>query len=110
MAIAFLEQPTEAPPSPWESERDLRVADAAAFLDEHKPGWYRNVNTRKLDMSSIYNCVLAQVFGKRRFFFSQPGFGRGLDFIEERGFRNIDVFCSDVDRERWVVEIEKRRN
>lgn len=40
-----------------------RVSNGVALLDEHKPGWRDLVNVNTLDIESLENCILGQVFG-----------------------------------------------
>jgi len=96
----------------WKDQRRQRVADAAAVLDEHKPGWYKKVSTETLDLHSHHNCVLGQVF-RPRFFANirQSGYGRGYDFLSDKNsFHHPTAFCSnEPDRKFWIEEIEKRK-
>ncbi len=39
------------------------VREAAAHLRAVEPDWYNKIDTTKLDMSDIHNCILGQVFG-----------------------------------------------
>lgn len=39
------------------------VRNAAAFLDEAVPGWWKRVKVDILDMSSTSKCVLGQLYG-----------------------------------------------
>lgn len=41
---------------------DKAVAEGAAWLDEHKPGW-RALISRELDVSDCKLCTLGQVYG-----------------------------------------------
>jgi hypothetical protein len=41
----------------------LLARRAAERLDVVRPGWYRRVDRLTLNMASLYNCVLGQVFG-----------------------------------------------
>lgn len=38
-----------------------RVSNGARLLDRRVPGWWRVVNTRRLDTSSVRDCVLGQL-------------------------------------------------
>jgi hypothetical protein len=42
---------------------EQRVAAGAAWLDEHRPGWEREVDPVGLDIASPCNCVLGQLEG-----------------------------------------------
>lgn len=39
-----------------------RVARGAELLDEHRPGWFLDVEVGKLDLNDCLSCVLGQVF------------------------------------------------
>jgi hypothetical protein len=45
------------------TEARERVARGAALLDGVKPGWYRQIDTETLRLSSCFRCVLGQLFG-----------------------------------------------
>jgi len=48
------------------TQRDLAASAAergAAWLDEHIPGWLERIDLGRLDMASLYDCVLAQAGG-----------------------------------------------
>lgn len=95
------------------------VLDAAAFLDEHIPGWHERI-TKPLDMGSVHDCVLGQVFaqqpGKRRLFgllppkfeYPSPGYSRGVVFLMDRGFSRPFVFSSEKAVPYWGAEITRR--
>jgi hypothetical protein len=40
-----------------------RIARGAAFLDEKQPGWRERIDLEALNLASLENCVLGQVFG-----------------------------------------------
>ncbi len=42
---------------------DERVAKGSQWLDQKQPGWRQKINIDTLDVESMYNCVLGQVFG-----------------------------------------------
>lgn len=39
-----------------------RVSRGVALLDERKPNWRELIDTKKLDMTCQYNCILGQVY------------------------------------------------
>jgi hypothetical protein len=51
-----------------------RVTKGATFLDEERPGWYRDIDLSNLDMNDPMNCVLGQLEGE---------FTRGTDVLFE---------------------------
>jgi len=40
-----------------------RVAAGVAYLDANMPGWYFDIDTKKLDIGDAWTCAIAQVFG-----------------------------------------------
>ena len=92
--------------------------------DEHVPGWAWRI-TRPLNMASVDDCVLGQVFGddppSRRFFGLLPPKSRKMQTIENSGFWKgstylmhmglIDrpfVFSSVKAVPYWGAEIDRR--
>jgi len=51
------------PLNPLSEPREARVARGAARLDAAAPDWRTQVNPDTLDMISMINCVLGQLFG-----------------------------------------------
>lgn len=43
---------------------DERVAAGAAWLDEHRPGWWQRINLDTLDLGDPCKCVLGQEYGQ----------------------------------------------
>lgn len=39
-----------------------RIENGMSFLDETNPGWYYDINLLTLDMTSINDCVLGQLY------------------------------------------------
>lgn len=89
------------------------VPDAAAFLDEHIPGWHERV-TRPITMGSVCSCVLGQVFGdpsdsEYDTHLFNTGYIKGVLFLRERGFNDRSfVFSSDTAAPYWGAEITRR--
>lgn len=51
------------------TEKDLdqarqAVAKGAALLDERNPGWRERINLGTLEIGSVYDCVLGQLYGE----------------------------------------------
>ena len=44
-------------------EARTRVASGSAYLDEHRPGWFKEIDTGTLSMSSSCLCVMGQLAG-----------------------------------------------
>jgi hypothetical protein len=86
------------------------VADTAAILDEHVPGWHKRI-TRPIDMGCIDDCVAGQVFSKPRFLFDRysSGWSRGCAFFSKKGIRPAPfVFSAEDAAPYWEAEIAKR--
>jgi hypothetical protein len=47
-----------------------RAEQGLAYLDKHVPGWAKNVSVHTLEMSSLSNCVLGQLFPNKDHAFS----------------------------------------
>lgn len=96
---------------------ETQVGDAAALLDEHFPGWHEKV-TREIELSSIHNCILGQVFEKqsrlpwRRDAFS-CGYARGYVALRARlgqeALSTVELaFCAKDAKPFWQAEIKRR--
>jgi len=90
-----------------------RPALGARWLDEHKPGWYRQIDLRILDIGDDSSCVLAQLifgccFGCRVF-----QLGLNKESAVALGFVIFDVGdmheAYAVLTAAWVAEITARR-
>ena len=49
------------------------VRAGALFLDKKQPGWENEINVDRLDMGSLENCVLGQLYGDARKGLKQVG-------------------------------------
>lgn len=85
-----------------------RVARGVEILDREEPGWVNHLNTDTLDISSLENCVLGQLYGS---------YGEGREAL------GIPLFCEDVYgfdgyssgdvrslTHEWLRVIESRRS
>ena len=89
-------------------EIQVGVADAASVLDELVPHWHRRID-REIIMTSVYSCVLGQVFGGDRFD-RVDGYLRGMLFFKSVGYRPPRfVFSSNSAQPLWEAEIARRR-
>lgn len=52
---------TTTTPAPYRATE--RVAAGTAWLDEHRPGWHREIDLYALDMMDCNACVLGQLYG-----------------------------------------------
>lgn len=50
-----------------------RVRKGARLLDKESPGWIDKINLKKLNVDSMDNCILAQIYG---------GFVTGIDTLK----------------------------
>jgi hypothetical protein len=82
-----------------------RVERGAALLDAQSPGWEKKIDPGTLDISSIDNCVLGQVYGS---------YGNGLRVLGGEketvpiGFSINHGFACTEDAYEWVRLIDKR--
>jgi hypothetical protein len=57
------------------------VGRGAALLDRECPGWENEIDLTRLDLSSVYDCVLGQIYGvepaRRRY--ARPGYSYGRE-------------------------------
>jgi len=42
---------------------DERIEQAASFLDQNEPGWFDRIDTLRLDITSVQDCIMGQLFG-----------------------------------------------
>ncbi len=85
------------------------VANGAALLDEHLPGWHERIDLDTLDISSCDKCMLGQLFGRY-------GIGKdalGLKTGDNHGFAlpysMFDSLNWGVLDKAWADEIGSRR-
>lgn len=95
-----------------QEEIDAAVEKGASLLDEHKEDWFApaNLDTGRLQLSSITNCVLGQNYGE----FYNGLRQLGLEYAEAPtyGFS----FGAEADEDSWIrltaawkAQIERRR-
>ena len=95
------------------------VTRAAALLDRAAPGWENTINTETLDLHTVDNCVLGQVYGN--FFRGYAALAPFDDFesvclMESVSLGDHDRLCAflpgldDVHVQEWLVEIHNRRS
>jgi len=92
------------PFSPRKPKPNERVSDHAAMLDEIKPGWYQQINLRKLDLECSDRCVLGQVYGS----YEQGVFELNATYprINRLVFHDLG---SSRNHKAWKNEIKRRR-
>lgn len=92
------------------SDIAARVAAGAAWLDEHRPGWWQRTNLDRLRMRNCVACVLGQEYGS---YDNAPitmdlsvalGFDAEVDGSPDRP----DSEFTALD-EAWIALIEQRR-
>jgi hypothetical protein len=102
-----------------------RVAAGSAWLDEHRPGWWKRIDTHVLDLSSCVTCVLGQEFAveARRTGSHRSGYGYGAAQLiddpdapdDEAALLGFDIPSPYRDEgyaeltAAWLDEIERRR-
>lgn len=89
------ETPVEETPLPG------TVGYEAARLDRLFPGWHNKVNTDTLNMSSADNCVLGQI--------SSGEWSDMFAIVDRDGYQGDGFYSSDLHRNGWIEEINKRR-
>src|SRR5688572_17976392 len=87
-----------------EATIERRVEAGATWLDERKPGWWRDIDTDALDMADPCRCVLAYTDGD---YYQAPitneqAYTLGFDAADDG-----EEF--DALRAAWIVAIERRR-
>lgn len=97
-----------------EEIRDL-VAEAATALDADNPGWFHHIDKKRLNLMSLYDCIIGQSYIPKG---GEYRFGRivdGLTLSGEREAENAFGGWSDdpdnvVATEAWFNEIDRRLN
>ena len=85
-----------------------KVKQAAKFLDEKHPGWFKKINMMKLELASTDSCILAQLYGGASYM--------GVDALgiidkprAALGYRSFrDQADRDALRYKWIKPINKR--
>ena len=99
------------------NEANELVVKGVEFLDTHEPGWYKDINMEKLDLSNCHNCVLGQVGIARHeeALGQHSGLWNGFDYYlrmfaiepKDRGFDLPKKVYDDDDvsdwRESWLM-------
>lgn len=67
------------------------VERGAALLDEVRPGWFREIDVKKLDLSQATNCVLGQLYGNWKL----AGAHFGWDVWSSSGDKGYDQHSLD---------------
>jgi hypothetical protein len=91
-----------------------RVAAGAAWLDEHKPGWWQRTDLDRLDVASERHCPLAQEYGT---YYRAPVMthdqARTLGFDCSLAAAELGAMAEDFEfaelTETWRALIEDRR-
>jgi hypothetical protein len=96
-----------------------RVEAGAAWLDEHKPGWWQTIDLDTLDIRSDCNCVLGQTYGNYCDAPLGSRYHRNKYLGDVRGFNSDESTHSDDDAEladyaaltaAWRALVEERRS
>ncbi len=83
-----------------------QISEAAAYLDEQKPGWYKKINLDKLCQSSPFSCVLGQLFKVEGA--SETGYTIGRVALNMPTV--YDAFGGGSSTEAWKKEVLNRIN
>lgn len=99
---------------PTENPYTKQVNKGAALLDKFHPGWYREINVSKLEMSSCTSCVLGQLFkdfwdGVERL---DASYSIGPEFSFNENDFGFNAIRANYDQLRnlWIKEITRRLN
>lgn len=87
---------------------DGGVSRGAKTLDILKPGWFKLVNTGKLNMLSGDNCVLGQVFCKEAIALYTNGYTYGRQLVASEVPHTNGAFASPLAIPYWTKEIAQR--
>lgn len=49
--------------NPKFKDLDKKVSAGVAFLDVVRPGWYKEINTKELDLAESNVCMLGEIYG-----------------------------------------------
>lgn len=94
------------------NEAQERVANGVALLDEHRPGWDRDVDLDNFKLSSCDECVLGQLYGRYGVGIAALGLKTGINhgFAAPHGFFALPGFGYEDLEGIWVDEIVARRS
>lgn len=90
-----------------------RVQAGATFLDANVPGWWKKIDLEKLDISSPFDCIIGQLYG--RCYYGLEVLGCLLGCCENKdnlGFA-LSVYCKDtycILTKIWKNLIQQRQN
>ncbi len=93
-----------------ETTIEQRVEAGAAWLDQHRPDWWREVDTDTLDIDDCHRCPLGQLWGC---YFRVPialddavAYGFDSDYADGTPEYQADVAALNA---AWTALIERRR-
>lgn len=70
-----------------------RVQAGAKFLDKHKPGWWQDIDVKRLNLGSPCRCILGQLY---------HDFNEGIEWLRDIDFdTDPDALGFDVDEYDW---------
>lgn len=98
-------------------DADVVVANGAAVLDEHRPGWAEEINLDTLRILSCTECVLGQVYGRYGVGLKELGITAGdkYGFAVSIHWTNMYPWFANKApwedlQKAWAVEIMARRS
>lgn len=91
---------------PTIEELDARVDKGAGLMNDQDPGWFHSIDTIRLDLNSVDDCVLGQRFGD--YHDGKAELGLDTDQAEAHGFIFKEVVSKGAYQtltDRWLVKI-----
>lgn len=90
-----------------------KVKQAAKFLDEKHPGWFKKINVITLELGSTSLCILAQLYqGQSYNGVSSLGLSDKYDNMQAFGYCFIPPLSNrpklDKLKRKWIKQISKR--
>ena len=88
-----------------------KVKQAAKFLDEKHPGWFKKINMMKFELASTDSCILAQLYGAS--YMGTTALGIAGYCIQKEAFGYIygaqpEPFKLEKLTRKWIKQINKR--
>lgn len=100
----------------WDEDEaaEARVARGAAWLDENRQGWERQIDLASLDLSNGCRCILGQLFSGDQ---DQTGYGKAMERFPDldadanpyrHGFVDFGRTANSILDEAWISLIKER--
>lgn len=89
------------------TELHRNVMNGVEYLDQHRPGWHRDIDLLVLNQNSVDDCILGQLFGNA-LQWQQLG-DWTLEDMTRHGFWALDVDYSYAQlTDQWRAILEQR--